>query len=432
MDELRKEADTKKTASDWNLKKYIVIAAVTFGTFCCCILFFFFIYRYHGFAQYWQKTMGILQPVIMGFIVAYLLNPVMVFLERHLNRYLQPKMKDERKAKRTARTLGTIGALLFLLLIIFLLLYMMIPELIKSIRNMMVSIPAELKDFEEWAQGVLAGDSQISEWMAFMGVDLNNVGNYLETLFEKQILPQVNTYLTYLASITTGVISAVRMVFNFVIGLVIALYLLFRKETFIGQSKKIVYAILPSRFGNVVIHTMRVSNQIFGGFVSGKILDSAIIGVICYVGLIILQMPYSLLVAVIVGVTNVIPFFGPFIGAVPGFVLIALAEPVKGLYFLIFVFLLQQVDGNIIGPKILGDSTGLSSFWVIFAILVGGGMFGFMGMLLGVPTFAVIYYLIRESVAYILRRRKLPEDTKEYIRMHDVDVNTGKLRYEEK
>ncbi len=356
----------------------------------------------------------------------------MVFLERHLNRYLQPKMKDERKAKRTARTLGTIGALLFLLLIIFLLLYMMIPELIKSIRNMMVSIPAELKDFEEWAQGVLAGDSQISEWMAFMGVDLNSVGNYLETLFEKQILPQVNTYLTYLASITTGVISAVRMVFNFVIGLVIALYLLFRKETFIGQSKKIVYAILPSRFGNVVIHTMRVSNQIFGGFVSGKILDSAIIGIICYIGLIILQMPYSLLVAVIVGVTNVIPFFGPFIGAVPGFVLIALAEPVKGLYFLIFVFLLQQVDGNIIGPKILGDSTGLSSFWVIFAILVGGGMFGFMGMLLGVPTFAVIYYLIRESVAYILRRRKLPEETKEYIRMHDVDVNTGKLRYEEK
>ena len=131
-----------------------------------------------------------------------------------------------------------------------------------------------------------------------------------------------------------------------------------------------------------------MSNQIFGGFVSGKILDSAIIGIICYIGLIILQMPYSLLVAVIVGVTNVIPFFGPFIGAVPGFVLIALAEPVKGLYFLIFVFLLQQVDGNIIGPKILGDSTGLSSFWVIFAILVGGGMFGFMGMLLGVPTFA--------------------------------------------
>ena len=161
-----------------------------------------------------------------------------------------------------------------------------------------------------------------------------------------------------------------------------SVYLLIGKETFVGQGKKIVYAVLPSKYGNVVIHTMRITNQMFGGFVSGKILDSVIIGVICYVGLMILGMPYSLLVAVIVGVTNVIPFFGPFIGAVPSFILIALAEPVKGLYFLIFVLALQQVDGNIIGPKILGDSTGLSSFWVVFAILVGGGLFGFMGMLL--------------------------------------------------
>ena len=145
-----------------------------------------------------------------------------------------------------------------------------------------------------------------------------------------------------------------------------------------------------------------------------------------------MKMPYSLLVAVIVGVTNIVPFFGPFIGAVPGVILIALAEPIKGLYFLIFVFVLQQVDGNIIGPKILGDSTGLSSFWVVFAILVGGGLFGFMGMLLGVPTFAVIYYLIREIVAYVLRRRRLPEDTVDYIRMKDIDMNTGKVRYDKK
>ena len=161
-------------------------------------------------------------------------------------------------------------------------------------------------------------------------------------------------------------------------------------------------------------------------------MDSAIIGVICYVGLMILGIPYSLLVAVIVGVTNVIPFFGPFIGAVPSFILIALEDPIKGLYFLIFVLVLQQVDGNIIGPKILGDSTGLSSFWVVFAILVGGGLFGFMGMLLGVPTFAVIYWLIREIVAFILRKRRLPEETRDYIQMKDVDLKSGKLRYEKK
>lgn len=414
-----------------DIRKYTVIAVVTFLTFCCCSLFFFFLYRYHGFAAYWQKLMKILQPVIMGFIVAYLLNPVMMVLEKRLYALLVKKVKEERKARRMARTLGTLGAILFLLLIIFLLLYMMIPELIKSIQNVMVNVPEELNGFTNWMETALAEEGPWSEWMATFGIDLASFADYLESMLSGQILPQVKTYLTYLVSITTGVISAVKMLFNFIIGLVIALYLLMSKETFIGQGKKIVYAALPVKLGNIMIHVMRVTNQMFGGFISGKILDSAIIGVICYVGLICMQMPYSLLVAVIVGVTNVIPFFGPFIGAVPGVILIALADPIKGLYFLIFVLALQQVDGNIIGPKILGDSTGLSSFWVVFAILVGGGLFGFMGMLLGVPTFAVIYYLLREIVAYVLRRRRLPERTAEYIRMQDVDVETGRLRYKE-
>lgn len=428
---MREKTEKKKAVSDWDLKKYIVIAAVTFITFCCCILFFFFIYRYHGFTAYWQKIMGILQPIIMGFIVAYLLNPVMSFLESHLIRYLKPRVKDERKAKKMSRSLGTIGAIAFFLLIIFLLLYMMIPELIKSIQNMMVNLPAELKEFDNWMRGVMAEDSQMREWLGILGIDISSAGGYVEKLFRTQILPQINTYLTYVASITNGVINAVRLLFNFAIGLVIAIYLLTSKETFIGQGKKIVYALLPPRFGNIVIHTMRVSDQMFGGFISGKILDSAIIGVICYVGLVILKVPYSLLVAVIVGVTNVIPFFGPFIGAVPSVILIALADPIKGLYFIIFVVVLQQVDGNIIGPKILGDSTGLSAFWVVFAILTGGGLFGFMGMLLGVPTFAVIYYLIREAAAYVLRKRRLPEDTRDYIRMDNVNTETGELCYRE-
>ena len=201
---------------------------------------------------------------------------------------------------------------------------------------------------------------------------------------------------------------------------------------FIGQGQKLVYTIFPAKFGNHIVKMVRISNEMFGGFINGKILDSAIIGVICYIGLVIMRMPYSLLVAVIVGVTNVIPFFGPYVGAVPSVILIALADPIKGLYFLIFILVLQQIDGNIIGPKILGNSTGLSSFWVVFAILVGGGLFGFMGMLLGVPTFAVIYYLIREVTAWILRKRKLPENTVDYIRMQDVDPSTGKLRYEQK
>ena len=245
----------------------------------------------------------------------------------------------------------------------------------------------------------------------------------------------VNKYFssitTGVITITTGVFGVLRVFFNFVVGLVIAIYLLLGKETFIGQGKKMVYTLFSPKQGNRVIHVVRVTDKMFGGFISGKILDSAIIGVICYIGLVIMGIPYSLLVAVIVGVTNVVPFFGPYVGAAPSFVLIALAEPVKGLYFLIFIVVLQQIDGNIIGPKILGESTGLSSFWVVFAILVGGGLFGFLGMLLGVPAFAVIYYLIREIAAYILRRRRLPEDTREYIQMKNVDLTTGSVRYGE-
>ena len=224
----------------------------------------------------------------------------------------------------------------------------------------------------------------------------------------------------------------VKVLLNVLVGLIIAAYLLFSKEKFIGQSKKIVYAILPVRQANVIVHTVRKSNEIFGGFISGKILDSAIIGVLCYIVLSIMQMPYTLLVSVIVGVTNVIPFFGPFIGGIPSAIIIALASPIQGLYFVIFVIVLQQLDGNIIGPKILGDSTGLSPFWVVFAILVGGGLFGFTGMVLGVPAFAVVYYIISNVISYILRKRKLPDDTGVYIAATSVDLKTNRLVYEEK
>lgn len=432
MDKPQRNVDSDKQKNQADMKKYAQIAFVAFVTFCCCILFFFFIYRYNGFASYWQKLMGILQPIIMGFVIAYLTNPIMMFLEKHLLTFLQPRMKSEKKAKKTARTLGTVGALLFFVLMIFLLLDMMIPELIKSVQNLVTSLPKEANDFVAWIQDVLSGDSKLAE---LLGTGVFSMTDYVENLIQGEFLPMVNKYFssitTGVITITTGVFGVLRVFFNFVVGLVIAIYLLLGKETFIGQGKKMVYTLFSPKQGNRVIHVVRVTDKMFGGFISGKILDSAIIGVICYIGLVIMGIPYSLLVAVIVGVTNVVPFFGPYVGAAPSFVLIALAEPVKGLYFLIFIVVLQQIDGNIIGPKILGESTGLSSFWVVFAILVGGGLFGFLGMLLGVPAFAVIYYLIREIAAYILRRRRLPEDTREYIQMKDVDLTTGSVRYGE-
>ena len=224
-----------------------------------------------------------------------------------------------------------------------------------------------------------------------------------------------------MSNLTVGVLNIVSEIFNAVIGLIVSIYILFSKETFVRQSKKCVYAVLSARHANMVLHLTTKSNDIFGGFIIGKLIDSAIIGVLCFVGLSILKMPYVMLVSVIVGVTNIIPFFGPYIGAVPSTILIMLANPIQGVYFVIFILLLQQFDGNILGPKILGNSTGLSAFWVIVAILLGGGLFGFVGMVMGVPTFAVLYYIVQMLVNNHLERKSLPTGSEYYDTMSYVD-----------
>ena len=267
----------------------------------------------------------------------------------------------------------------------------------------------------------------------------NKITDTVETFFEDDIFSKVQTYLT---SITSGVIYGVKFVLNVIVGLIISVYVMADQEHFAGQAKKIVYAMFKPVRANVIVDTVRKSNEIFSGFISGKILDSAIIGVLAYIVLAIMKMPDTVLVAVIIGVTNVIPFFGPFIGAipailitlligaVPSFIIIVLQNPIQGLYFLIFIVVLQQIDGNIIGPKILGSSTGLSAFWVVFAILVFGGLWGFPGMLLGVPLMAVIYYVAQKTVSYFLKKRGLTTDTLAYVYLTKVDKESNQPVYD--
>lgn len=258
----------------------------------------------------------------------------------------------------------------------------------------------------------------------YLEIGLTKGTEFFENWAKTEFLPQTKNIV---AGLTSGVIGAVRIVFNVVIGIIISIYVLMSKESFIGQSKKLVYAIFPGKQANAIIHTVHKSNEIFGGFISGKILDSLIIGILCFICLYLMKMPYTVLVSVIVGVTNVIPFFGPYLGAVPSAILIMLANPIQGLYFILFILVLQQVDGNIIGPKILGDSTGLSSFWVVFAILIGGGVFGIPGMIIGVPVFAVIFYIIRNILNYALKRKQLPQDSESYIFAEKLDTDQNQL-----
>ncbi len=416
----------KKTESGWNPKQYMAIAAVVFATFCCCTLFFFMIYRYNGFASFWGKLFSILQPIIIGFVLAYLLNPVMNFFERHIKRGLQGKFKSEEKEKKISRAAAIVCALAVFVGIITLLLVAIVPSISNSIQELVADLPQEINNLILWANEFIKGDTQIA---AFAREGIQKATEFIESFFTGSALKQMQTYLV---SITSGVISGVKFVVNILVGLIVSVYVMYSKETFAGQAKKILYAVFKPVRANVIIRTVHKSNEIFGGFISGKILDSAIIGVLAYIVLSIMDMPDTVLVSVIIGVTNIIPFFGPIIGAIPSFFIIVLQNPMQSLYFLIFVLILQQLDGNVIGPKILGDSTGLSSFWVIFAIMVFGGLWGFLGMLLGVPFMAVIYYIVKNVVEYILHKRQLPVHTENYVDMVSVDRETNHLVYAEK
>ena len=420
---VNEEQVNKRKKANWNIRPYLAVGLISLLVIALSIMFFFLIYRYNGLAENWKKLMGILQPISIGLIIAYLINLIVKLEEKYLLPLFEKWFKRPEKAKKAARGISVAGAILFMLVIIGVLLQMVLPELFFSIEKMVVQLPGQVDTFFAWAETYFHSDG---EWSQYLEQGLSKAVEYFENWAKTDFLPQTKNML---ASLTTGVISVVKVLFNFIIGIIVSVYVLMSKETFVGQVKKLIYTLMPADKGNVVVATVRKSNEIFGGFISGKILDSAIIGVLCFIGLSILKMPYALLVSVIVGVTNIIPFFGPYIGAIPSALLIMLANPLQGLYFIIFILVLQQLDGNVIGPRILGESTGLSSFWVIFAILIGGGLFGFMGMILGVPVFATFYYLMQKLTAYILRKKGLPEQSEVYIEVTKVDPVTKQLDY---
>lgn len=414
-------AQTERKGPD--RKTLFSIGLTIFLTFFACMVVFFLFLRYEGFASGWSNLLVVLQPVLFGAVGAYLVNPIMKAYEKRILDYKLPRAKDEAKAKKSARSLAiTLGVLTFLAIIIAII-GIIIPQMVANISDLTKSVPRELARFTAWLDE--NSDADVVVWFSDLVTEVtDSIVGWLKTDFLKE-------GLEYISSIANGVYIVVRSLLNLIIGIIVAIYILQSKEKFTGQLKKIIYALFKPHTGNKIIHVMRRSNDIFGGFIIGKIIDSLIIGVIAFVVCKILQMPYSALLATIIGVTNIIPFFGPFIGAIPCLILVVLYNPLKALYLLIFIIILQQVDGNIIGPKILGDSTGLSSFWVIFAILIGGGFFGVIGMILGVPVFAVIYYLLKKLFEAKLRHRGLPEGTDAYVRAVKVDSSTNELRYPE-
>ena len=377
-----------------HIKPYLYGMLAGFGAISLSILFFFLIYRFQGFGDAISKLTGILMPFIYGAVIAYLLKPVCNCVENFLRRLLPEKMGT------VANMLAVTVSLLFGILVVYALIMMIVPQLITSVTTLYYTARNNLNDFVDWAshQEIVASNQKLLD---FIETSYDNLQDMLDNIVRTKLVPSMQSLLSGAA---LGVMSFVTFLKNIIIGVIVSVYLLASRKKFGQQCKMILYSLIKPRWADIILEEILYADKMFGGFINGKILDSAIIGVLCYIACLIFKFPSALLVSVIIGVTNVIPFFGPFIGAIPATLLILIQNPIKALWFVLFVLVLQQVDGNIIGPKILGNTTGLSSFWVLFAILLFGGLWGFVGMIIGVPLFAVIYDVIKKLVFHGLNR----------------------------
>ncbi len=386
---------------DWNTK-YTTIATYTFIVACAIILFYLGISQMGIVLGKISGAIGILQPFIFGFSIAYILNFILKFFERSI--FSVEFMKNLKLKRNSKRAISLVVTYLVSFIVIYLFIKFVLPQLIDSIVGLINDVPMYINETTKFIDSLLLQLNIEKQYLDLINDNFNRFIDYV-IKFVTNLLPVVGTLLTSVAS----------KIWNIVLGVIVSIYILSDKEKFCALSKKITYAVFPKTIAEKTIEITHRSNSTFGKFLVGKILDSLIIGILTFFILTISKMPYAILISVIVGITNIIPFFGPFIGAIPSFIIILFVSPVKALWFLVIILVIQQIDGNIIGPKILGDSIGISAFWILFAILVAGKFLGLVGMVIGVPLFAVIYSLLKEVVEAKLKKKGLKVETKDYL-----------------
>ena len=394
--------------------QYFKWGLTAFLTVCAVLVFYDTFYQDGTLQGFLSQLASILSPVLYGFAIAYLLTPMMSWLENNIallwKRCFKKELKRPSGALRLISILLTEAAVLFLL---YLLMSVLIPQLVDSVTTLINNAESYYRNVYRWADSLLDSDNEIAVWIASLITDRYSDGMVFLT---EKILPWVQKAVVPLTNgIWSGIRGAVGFAFDLIVGLIVSIYLMGMKEKSLARCCKAVYACLSEKKADAVMRGTRRVNAIFSGFVRGKLLDSLIIGILCFICCSLLKLPYTPLVSVVVGVTNVIPFFGPFLGAIPSAFLILLVSPKQCLIFVVFIIVLQQFDGNILGPKILGDATGISSFWVIVAILVGGGFGGVLGMFIGVPVFACVQELVKYLMDRRLRARNMPTEAYAYV-----------------
>ena len=385
---------------EWRGKTRSNMAVVAVAILLLALLYYF--------GQIWgfiASFVDVVKPFLVGFGIAFLLLPIVGKVELFFNKIVFRRKEHP----RLSRVLATAIAFLLLLALVAGFFAILVPQLITSVKSIL-----------QYASNFISVNSDKIEQFLLQYEFLSFDGEKLVIAWEHVVSEMMNytsVLINNVMAIAGGIGSGVyTIVFHFLVGLIAAFYLLLDKETFCAQGKKLCYSLFKESTCETLIYWTRRANKIFAGFITGKILDSLIIGVICYVCMLIFHIEFPLLISVIVGITNIIPFFGPFIGAVPSILILLLVNPLSALWFMIFILVLQQLDGNVIGPFILGDYVGLSAFWIMLTITVGGGLFGFAGMLLSVPVFAMAYAIVRTIAETRLKKRGLPVETAQYIK----------------
>ena len=384
-------------------------------TFTVCLLITVAVWRFDTISSIFKNLLSVMAPLIIGLIMAYLLSPMVNWFDKKY-----AKLTDRKKPHpRLKRTLSVSTTMLIVVAVIVGLVAAILPELISSIKNLITNLPDYLRNVTDWITKRVSGLEHSHPQLYSRLMSIWNSAQDSVTNLAHQYEPKLDSIISgggdVLSIVTTSAISVVTWVTNFLIGMITSIYLLYNKERYLAQVRKLLYATLPEKGVHKFLRIGSHVSYTFMHFLSGKTLDSVIIGLLCFIGLTIIGTPYVTLISIIIGVTNIIPFFGPIIGAIPSGFLILISDPGKVIPFVIFIIILQQFDGNILGPTILGDSLGLPMFWILFAIIVGGGMFGFIGMVVFVPLFAAIYALLSDFLKERLDKKGLPIEDESYM-----------------
>ena len=403
---------------NWN-KNYTTIAVYSLLVIIAAVLFVVFIFRFDSFASGFSWLGDIMAPIIIGIAIAYIVNPLVVMFEdKVFNRLRDGEVKvapnaknpekslaKKKKLRRTAaKALSIIISFVIVLAAIVGICIAAVPSLSKSIIDLANQLPKYIENADRFLDETFANNPDIA---MFISEEFSQLSGIIQK-FAEMIEPMASDIIGNLSSAIAAILVALK---NVLIGFIIAIYFLFSKERLIAQSKKVLFALLKNDKCQGFLTVCSKSNNIFKKYIVSNLLDAVIIFIVMALGMALMDMPYAMLVSVVCGVTNLIPFFGPFIGAIPCGVIILLVDPIKVIWFGIYVLVLQQMDGNVIKPLLFGETVGLPAIWVLIAIIVSGGLFGIPGMLLGVPVFAVLYMLAADFVAARLKKKDMPTDT---------------------